>query len=404
MKQSPYTVMLLWLILGSCQAPTTPQDEDQVSLVIQAGTPVSDLVWCDLIATADYIPLETTRESLIGEIKKSIVWKDNLIIWDNATYKLLRFGTDGKFRNLIAAPGENPGQYRSLNDFYLDTLSSTIHCLDPVINQTLIFDLNGRFVGLGTDFNPHKITPMRIYLIDNKIYTFTPPMHNKRDHFLVHKFTLDGQLENQYFGEDPVAIRNYAVENVILAQHPRWGVLFFKNFDPRIYRELENGKLETFGQLKLPHLADVSLLQDNTDYIALLEQLSASGQTSGLEFIRFTDSLAWFTYAREGKLHYNLQNLATGYTLSFSQIASSPTLCPMAKITETASNTFIGQVHIDQPWASGNPELPDPTPELEKDPEYQLIRSWVEAWKTRSVTQDNPVIGLYTFHNPGKAP
>lgn len=399
MKRLSQTLLLLPLALWSCQNAAPPQDPSTDGFTISSGNPQDDLIWCDLVESATYIPLETSRASLIGEIKKIVIWKDNLIIWDNTTYQLLRFSTDGKFRNLIAEPGENPGQYRSLNDFFLDTLNGTIHCLDPSINQMLLFNLEGKFLSLGTSFEQHQLTPIRVHLFGDKLYTFTPPAFNKKDNFLVHKFALDGTLENRFFSGDHTAYSSYAVENVTMSLHPEMGVLFFKNFDPNIYRENEAGQLVAFGKLQLPRLADPSFLREGADYIAMIEQLSASGQTQGIESIKIVGNQAWFTYASQGNLYYNLQDLQTGQTISFKQISSSPSLCPFAKIIGHTREQFIGQVYVDQDWIPENPELRmDSSPEMETNPKYQLIRDWLEAWKTRSASQDNPIIALYTFH------
>lgn len=392
---------VVWAILSGCNQETGPnqQPEEDSIFKLHAGKSAEGPIWCDLIKSATFIPLETTKESLVGDIKKVIVWEDEVIIWDNSTFKLLRFGRDGRFKNLIAQPGFSPGQYQSLNDIYFDTLTATLHCLDPAEQKVRVFDLQGNFLRYGLSFEEHQLTPITMRYYDGKVYTFTPPIFNKRDEYLIHKFNKDGTLENRFFHSTHPIYHSMAIENITMAVHPDSGLLFFRDLDHTIYRENDAGELIAWGELDIPGLSDEFLLKNSPDYLSMLNSISEDGLTKGIEAVFFTDSLYWFSYARMESMFFNIQDPYHGKTLSFSQLKTSPELCPYATIKGLSGNKFIGQVQwTDFPnkevIASLRGQL-----SIQKKEKQQLLRDWLDAWESREELQDNPILALYELES-----
>jgi len=68
------------------------------------------------------LKLETTEESLIGNIDKIIKKKDRIYILDRLVAKaLFVFDTEGTFLFKISNIGKGPGEFLSPNDFFIDT-------------------------------------------------------------------------------------------------------------------------------------------------------------------------------------------------------------------------------------------------------------------------------------------
>jgi hypothetical protein len=91
---------------------------------------------------AQFIPLETSPESMIGNMDKVII-KDNLIYILDArgAKKIFVFDIKGKFSKTIGKPGKGEGEYLVLADF--DILENKIYISSQQNNKMLVFNLNG---------------------------------------------------------------------------------------------------------------------------------------------------------------------------------------------------------------------------------------------------------------------
>jgi len=71
----------------------------------------------DVFSEVNYIPLETTSESLFGSISKLEITDDYYIILDQNTHCILFFTKDGKFHNKIKSKEGRPIDNFSVNKF-----------------------------------------------------------------------------------------------------------------------------------------------------------------------------------------------------------------------------------------------------------------------------------------------
>jgi hypothetical protein len=87
----------------------------------------------------DAVPiiLETTQNSLIGEMIDELYVMDSiLIIGDFSGAKsVFIFNREGKFSHKIGRTGQGPGEYVSIDDFCVDTVSKIIYILDRASNR-----------------------------------------------------------------------------------------------------------------------------------------------------------------------------------------------------------------------------------------------------------------------------
>lgn len=102
-----------------------------------------------------YIPLETTAESMIGEIYQ--IESGNKYIFINETGRLLQFDNTGKFIRQIGSTGRGPKEYTSVRNFCLDTLNKEVYILSPP-NKMLTYGFDGTYkyeINLG--FRPAQV-------------------------------------------------------------------------------------------------------------------------------------------------------------------------------------------------------------------------------------------------------
>jgi hypothetical protein len=83
-------------------AQNTMVDSSQVTTLRVDPGNAKGLKVSQVFEEITYIPLETTRESLFGDIDKLVVGKENFIIYDKDTQAILIFAKDGKFQAKIA--------------------------------------------------------------------------------------------------------------------------------------------------------------------------------------------------------------------------------------------------------------------------------------------------------------
>ncbi|MDR1593922.1 MAG: 6-bladed beta-propeller [Prevotellaceae bacterium] len=89
----------------------------------------------------DYIQLETSEESLIGQIRQVKIKNGNIFILDK-TQAILMFDISGKFIRKIGSIGQGPGEYITIFDFLVS--DSSIYTMDRIQLKIIKYDLNGK--------------------------------------------------------------------------------------------------------------------------------------------------------------------------------------------------------------------------------------------------------------------
>lgn len=98
----------------------------------------------DVFLKPYYIPLETTKESLIGSIKKAVRAENNYYILDSEVDKVLCFNESGKFLYKLGEVGKGPGEYLSVDD--LQVFENIIYVLARDSKKVMLFSIKGEFL------------------------------------------------------------------------------------------------------------------------------------------------------------------------------------------------------------------------------------------------------------------
>lgn len=126
----------LLLIITSCISENNKinRDNSQYTINIKdakvSGETVllSEVIDCNSI---ELIPLETNDSCLLGSIQRIRKLEDYFYVLDFASSrKLLKFGNDGSFINIIGKKGEGPGEYEAPIDFCIERINKKIVLLD----------------------------------------------------------------------------------------------------------------------------------------------------------------------------------------------------------------------------------------------------------------------------------
>ena len=135
-------IILLGMFIISCGSSRNAHAD-----IIQMPKNVDKImVMNDLFDNFEFIPLETSEQSLFGHIDRIAIHNDKFYILDKAiTRRINVFHSNGKFSHTIGKIGEGPGEYTKIEDFTLDEKNDQIIVLSyPSIIYR--YDLNGSFI------------------------------------------------------------------------------------------------------------------------------------------------------------------------------------------------------------------------------------------------------------------
>ena len=138
------------------------------------------------------IPLETTDESIIGEINKLEIVHDTLYILDDDQDIIFLFDKTGKYITRIADIGRGPEEYLYIDDFHID--DNIIYVIAGGNQKVFCYDLQGKFLSsFSTEFSANRITTD-----SNYIYVYYNFSHHKNYNVAVYNkknYTLHKQYK-----------------------------------------------------------------------------------------------------------------------------------------------------------------------------------------------------------------
>ena len=97
----------------------------------------------DVFTEPYYVPLETTKESLIGGIDKVIENGNIYYILDREVDQVLCFDKRGKFLHSVGKIGKGPGEYLSVDD--LQVFGNIVYLLARDSKKIILFSQEGKF-------------------------------------------------------------------------------------------------------------------------------------------------------------------------------------------------------------------------------------------------------------------
>jgi hypothetical protein len=148
-KTIPLVIMIIALVLVSCSGKkANPDNKSEVhskvaTQILNLPESGEDTLKVSYFAdTVIYIPLETTKRSLIKYIDQ--LWmNDSVILINNGGDVLLMFKQNGKFIRQIGKPGRGPGEYGVI--YHFDVIRDTIYISSSVRRGFYRYTFDGNF-------------------------------------------------------------------------------------------------------------------------------------------------------------------------------------------------------------------------------------------------------------------
>ena len=150
-KDILYSIFLCICLLLSCNNRTHntghPDISDIDRIVIRPTTDDEVILYSQLFSCVEYIPLETTDESLLAGISKLEILDDGrILVFDGDIGAVYVFEKGGRFLWKIGNRGNASNEYVSVKDVALDKYNNQVVILDSGTNRLLFYDIEGHFL------------------------------------------------------------------------------------------------------------------------------------------------------------------------------------------------------------------------------------------------------------------
>jgi len=144
----PFVVTLLLTVSCKNTVQSSSSAIEGIGEMIEIPRMKDTVVLCsDFCSRVDYIPLEATEQSLLGDLTRVIVASDGSIItFDISNALLLRFGSDGRLLNRIGSVGRKDNEYIHLTSIAYNPYSDEIIAWDNPTHTLMYYDLEGNFL------------------------------------------------------------------------------------------------------------------------------------------------------------------------------------------------------------------------------------------------------------------
>ncbi len=100
----------------------------------------------EIATSIEYIPLETTPNSLLGRISDAVITKDYIFIKHRGSPLLTQFSRDGKYIRKIGIEGRGPKEYARMRKFSIDEQNELIYIHTNWTRKILTFTFDGDYV------------------------------------------------------------------------------------------------------------------------------------------------------------------------------------------------------------------------------------------------------------------
>jgi hypothetical protein len=325
------TILFSCIFLYACSTGNKSDDYHRnipyVNLTVNAES--ANNLPVDNIKNARFVKLETNDNSLIGELKHIKVAENRIFILDsNMAKALFVFDYEGKFLFKVGSIGQGPGEYSSVNDFFIDEAKQQIIIYDSNMRNLYYYDWRGVFVNKHSfsDLWPNACCPLDAdcYALD-----FTRKERNK---FYLSLLDKDNRF---YFNYKPLDADHDFTNKTNIAFYPglEKKVFYTPTRCDTIFvisnSGIESGYAIDFGSRKLP--AD---FDKNTPTSEQAQKLLRSQYCYGINDVSETDKWLAFSY------YYGSMGLNFIYNKETKE-SYSRTL-PYPKPRTSYKNFFIG--------------------------------------------------------------
>jgi len=145
MRNSVWIIPLFLLIYSCNRSENTSEKKSDITVSVDVSD-VSRVNLADIFKKIDLIPMETTNESLVGNIEELIYVKDNYFIMRDGNRNVYTFDKDGTFiANSLSVRGNGPGEYTNALYAVYNPFTEAVDILQP-FNKITSYDISFHFM------------------------------------------------------------------------------------------------------------------------------------------------------------------------------------------------------------------------------------------------------------------
>lgn len=303
-----YLLIILVLTLISCRERTKKYPfSDEIEIYNMNPGEGKKMSTSSLFDSISYIPLETTKDIVIGSIDKMEAFDSYFFILDKRTKKIWCFDSLGKYIFQIDKKGKGPGEYLDIFDFNIDKENKQILVLDRNSQKILYYDFSGQYLK-----DVQLDVKARLFaLLNNKflLYTSGVDIYMKKENndygYNLFLSDLNGKVEHRFFIYNEIT-DNLWRHNVFVKN--KTGVMFHYARNDTIYNFNDNGELTVkylfdFDKQRMPlekilDKTKLSSYTDNPNYVNISE-------------IYCSDLYTFIAYTYERRSRFILRNNET---------------------------------------------------------------------------------------------
>ncbi|MDH8701548.1 hypothetical protein M2138_000894 [Dysgonomonadaceae bacterium PH5-43] len=286
-----YGICIACMFFISCSKSDEYFNSDFTTITIKVEN-TDNYLSNDDIEDFYFVKLETVEESLIGEIRRIRITNDRIFVLDSEVAKsLFVFDSEGKFLFKVGSIGQGPGEYVTINDFFLNEDKQSIAIFDANLRKINYYDWNGLYLHskILSDFWFHACSPLssEYYALDftkrargaNKYHLQI--IDNNKPIFKYKKLTNDYALSNNYH------IAFYEGVDRLFYTPTLCDSLFIISSEG-----IEEAYSIDFGDKKMPSKTINKLTGSKQ-----VEELYSSGYFYGIKDVTETNDFMYFSYS-----------------------------------------------------------------------------------------------------------
>ncbi|MDR3093253.1 MAG: 6-bladed beta-propeller [Bacteroidales bacterium] len=268
----------------------------------------------DIFDEFEYIPLETTDNSIFGSFNKLIVYDNKFFILDKSVIKkVIVFHDDGTYSHTIGNIGKGPGEYPSIDDFVIDEERQQVIILG-FPSTVFIYDMKGQFIQkkqLSSSQLWNMISYKDGFVCSTNHQSFT----SGDDARLIYVFDRDFNLKEKILNVLPVyvGIPPFITNPIFVAGNQ---IVYFDNFASKMdFIDIDNLTESKSIRLELEREAPPDVYGD--------AQLFFTTQVDYCFFLNafFVNNVLWSSFANRGKQCVFIMDFTTNKKI-LSQIDS----------------------------------------------------------------------------------
>lgn len=143
------SIITLCVIITGCNNIATQSDDASLIFIPKDKIVTIDKITFDdsrFIDSCVFIPLETTDASLLGNINQIEFCDGKYFVFDERRDAIKVFNSTGKFLFDIGKKGDAPGEYISINSFFINKKDNKVGISDPLKLAIHEYSLDGEYI------------------------------------------------------------------------------------------------------------------------------------------------------------------------------------------------------------------------------------------------------------------